>query len=292
MPVKYFICPTGKKVEIEQCLKGCPFNERCMSLPTLRAISKQRKWTGKPSTTQLINGTRLSYIEIMYDDLEVDPQDCMFMLLGTKVHLSLEELTGDMLAEEKVEEKEVTGIFDLYDHTEKTLWDYKTSGSYKIAKALGLYEEEVPVPGQVFRTGPRKGQPKTEKITRKGTPDCKDWELQLNRYRLMLQDMGFPIEHIKIEAIARDGSTYIAKSRGIKENCIIIPIAILDDKYVREYFKVKSELLLHYLDKKELPPPCNGEECWDGNRCKGYCKAWKHCDVGIRARQGGEAVNE
>jgi hypothetical protein len=288
--IKYFVCPDGQLCEIVDCLKHCRMQSRCLSLPTLRAIAQQRVWTGKASTTQLIKGTREAYIDIMFDDLEISPDECMFRFLGTKVHLSLEELTGDMLAEEKVEDKDLTGIFDLYDHKEMCLYDYKTSGSYKIAKALGMNEIEVPVPGEVFKSGPRKGQEKTEKKIVQGDPDCRDWELQLNKYRLMLEDAGFPVESIKIEAIVRDGGTYLSKQRGITKNSYIIPIRRLPDDEVRAYFEEKNKALMEALEKKKMPPVCSIEERWGDTKCKGYCVACKHCDYGMSLKDG-EVVN-
>ena len=40
-------------------------------------------------------------------------------------------------------------------------------------------------------------------------------ELQLNRYRIFFEEQGFPVSRIQIQAIPRDGGTYIAKNRGI-----------------------------------------------------------------------------
>ena len=43
-------------------------------------------------------------------------------------------------------------------------------------------------------------------------------ELQINMYRIMFEDAGFPISRMQIMAIVRDGGTYIAESRGIGNN--------------------------------------------------------------------------
>ena len=40
MPAKYFIFPNGKSVPIKSCLNSCHLNERCMFVPTLRAVAK------------------------------------------------------------------------------------------------------------------------------------------------------------------------------------------------------------------------------------------------------------
>jgi hypothetical protein len=113
-----------------------------------------------------------------------------------------------------------------------------------------------------------------------GEPDCRDWELQLNKYRLMLEAVGFPVEKIKIEAIVRDGGTYLAKQRGIIKNSYIIPIRRLPDDEVKAFFEEKNKALMDALDKKEMPPVCDMTERWGDTKCKGYCSACKHCDYG------------
>ena len=63
MPATKFICPKGKKIPITECLKGCPEKERCMFLPTLRAIAKTLNRNLKePSVTELIAGVRETYL--------------------------------------------------------------------------------------------------------------------------------------------------------------------------------------------------------------------------------------
>ena len=39
MTATAFICPQGDKVKITDCLKSCVKKQRCMFLPTLRAIA-------------------------------------------------------------------------------------------------------------------------------------------------------------------------------------------------------------------------------------------------------------
>ena len=77
MPYTQYKCKDGELVKIEDCLSKCRLcgeydsngepwvpAGRCLSLQTLRAISEQRKWTGKPSTTQLLKGTREVFLEL------------------------------------------------------------------------------------------------------------------------------------------------------------------------------------------------------------------------------------
>ena len=234
MGYKYFICPDNQKCEISGCLQSCRMEKRCLSLPTLRAISQQREWTGIPSTTQLLKGTREAWLEIVNDDLIINPQDRMFSLLGTKVHGTLERHADNMLSEERISDEVSSGQMDCYDANSMTLYDYKTAGSYKVMQALGIVMVDVPT-GEVYKTGEKKGQPKTRKEPQNGQPDMREWELQLNDYRIKLESQGFAVKDMYIEAIVRDGGTIAARSRGIIQNAYLIPVRRMPDEEVKTY---------------------------------------------------------
>lgn len=284
--IKYFKCPDGEIYEIKDCLSSCRMGKRCLSIPTLRLIAEQRSWTGKPSTTQLLKGTREAYLELVWDDLVEDPKDQLFRILGTKGHGLLEQYTIDELAEIRLEDENTTGAFDLYDPESQTLYDYKTWGSFKVARALGIQMVDVET-GEFYKTGAKKGQKKTKKEPRLGAPDMKDTELQINNYRLLLEAKGHPVKKMYVEAIVRDGGTYIATSRGIKENGYLIPVKRLNDNEVKEFFATKNNALLQALETKTIPPICSVEERWEDRKCKDYCTVACHCDHGILVR--GEA---
>ena len=283
MGYKYFICPDNQKCEISGCLQSCRMEKRCLSLPTLRAISQQREWTGIPSTTQLLKGTREAWLEIVNDDLIINPQDRMFSLLGTKVHGTLERHTDNMLSEERISDEVSSGQMDCYDANSMTLYDYKTAGSYKVMQALGIVMVDVPT-GEVYKTGEKKGQPKTRKEPQNGQPDMREWELQLNDYRIKLESQGFAVKDMYIEAIVRDGGTIAARSRGIIQNAYLIPVRRMPDEEVKAYFKIKADALQSALATEIMPPPCTDEECWERRKCKAYCTAWEHCDIGLMER--------
>lgn len=276
----FFKCPDGESIKIEECIKECRICNRCLSLPTLRMIAEQREWTGKPSTTQLLKGTREAYLEIVHDDLVMDPQDQAFRILGTKAHDMLEKYTPGEIAEERLEDENSTGAFDVYDPVNKYLYDYKTWGSYKVMKALGIEIVDVPT-GEVYKSGAKKGQEKTRKEPQHtGVIDMEDTELQLNDYRIKLESAGFPVEKMYVEAVVRDGGTMMATSRGLDKNIYLIPVKRLDDEYVKEYFTKKSKALLDALETKIVPAPCTDKECWDGRKCKDYCSVSKYCERG------------
>jgi len=157
MPLKYALCPDGEQVEVEACLKRCRRPEgRCLTLPTLHAVLREREkvvWgcpnCGReitsqdeeflrveerpmicpdcrkemdlvylPSTTELLNGTRLSFLKLT-KPYTVDPMERAFALLGTRHHQRLEAVARklNVLSEEKLK-GEISGILDLLEPDE------------------------------------------------------------------------------------------------------------------------------------------------------------------------------
>lgn len=261
MPAKFYQCPGNKPIEITQCLTKCQrFEGRCLSLPTLTDIGTQREWHGKPSTTQLLNPTRLAYLRITCD-YTIDPQGMAFALLGTRHHRRLDVVAKrlEMLSEEQIGDKEVSGVLDLLEPDENRqgfykLIDYKTWGSYAVAKQLGLYDN--------------------------GDAEQRQTALQLNRYRLFVEDLGFNISQLLVQCTVRDGGTKSSKINGIDAKLLFVPIKMLDNQYVREYFSQKRTALLTALDKQELPELCPFEERWSNRRCKGFCEVAEFCPEG------------
>lgn len=283
IPATRFICPDGYATPIKYCLEhGCRMAKklpagRCLSPRTLRFIAEQREWTGIPSTTQLLKGTREAMLEIL-TDYDISPQDALFRIFGTKSHNLLDKYTdGNELAEERLYDEISSGQFDFYDPIMQQLIDCKFWGSYKIMKALGLYQVEVPT-GEVYKTGKKKGQPKTRKEWREGgRKDRLDVAVQLNDYRMKLESIGFPVRQMVIEAVARDGNTYIAKNRGIEQNGFLIPVNRISDPWVRRYMKAKRDALMKALETHIVPPKCKPREMWNGRKCERYCNVRVIC---------------
>jgi hypothetical protein len=285
-------CPDGKKIKLDDCLKQCRMGQRCLTLPTLYSVSYQRKWVGKPSTTQSINGTRYEMLKIL-EPYFIDPRDRAFALLGTRHHWRLEGIAKKLavLPEETLEDEDTRGTLDLLepdnncDYEAYILSDYKTAGSYKVAKALGLQVRKVPSTTEVYRTSGKWGKAGDLKIVKEfysdpDKVDMWDWEMQLNDYRIKVEPCGFLISLMQIQATVRDGGTLTAKQRGITENIYLIPVKRLEDEMVREYFARKSQALIEAI-KTGYAPVCNEQERWDDKRCLNYCEVWKYCDYGL-----------
>jgi hypothetical protein len=297
MPWTQFECPDGEKILIEKCLAACRMGGRCVSKPTLMMMSRRREWKGKISATQSLNGTRMEYLKITQPFSE-RPTDRAFALLGTFHHIKMQGVVvPEALTEEWMEDEAGTGMFDCYDAEEKALWDYKTCGCFKINRALGKVKQEEVIPAGdteagVYKSGPRKGQPRTRAVWSMGEPDIFEWQMQLSRYAWLIRDAGFEVEQAFVQATARDFNMQNAKQYGLDRQIYIIPVEILPREVVLPYYIEKQNALIRAIAGMQMPPPCSPRETWEGRRCSGFCPVWSYCDIGIAAHQTAETAKE
>ena len=289
MPHTRFKCQDGGEIQIEDCLKECrlkgkinpvtrepyvPFG-RCLSVPTLRAISSQREWTGKPSTTQLLKGTREVYL-MLTKEYAIDPKSMMFALHGTNTHTVLEGGTVDGdLAEQRLDDGISTGAFDYWSpENGGTLFDYKTYSSFVAARDMGLGTKKELI-GHY-----KNGKPRYKTMITTGNAKLDfDLAVQMNDYRMKIKKcLGKDTEQMVCEIIVRDGNTFMATNRGITENAYLVPVGKISDIWVERYMKKKADSLHKALETGVLPPPCKPRECWGGNKCEKFCAVNKFCD--------------
>lgn len=294
MPAKWFRCPDGERIDIEQCLtaRGCRMSQRCATRPFLRLIGYDRKWQGvSPSSAG--NGPRMLYLKATVQ-YEVEPGSRVWAAIGTGTHgkLAVESYTQDVLSEEPLSDGKIQGIADVLEEDEDKLGqfilsDYKTWGSYKVAKSLGIVSETVeetvlneegkPV---ILKSGPNKGQPKTRQRKEihidPSRIDLRDTELQLNRYRILFEASGFPVSRLQVQAIPRDGGTYVAEGRGVTKNLYLIPIKRLPNKEVLDFYRVLAGEVTEAF-KVGYARKCSMWETWEGRRCEGYCEVVEEC---------------
>lgn len=282
MPATKFICSDGAEIPVLKCLNKCRQKERCMFLPTLRAIAKTvDRGIQEPTVTELIAGVRETYLK-KTTNYAIDPQKTLYALQGQAVHTLNENCTeGEILSEVRLKDAITSGKFDMYgkilDEEEGVLGDLKVTSSYKLMKALGIYKVDVPT-GEIFKTGARKGEPKTRKELRyDGVHHVMDWAIQLNYYRMLLEQAGFTVKRMVIEALCRDNSLRIASERGIDQAVYLIPINRISDRWLTRYFAAKAQRLQEAMETKKLPPVCSARERWHNRKCLDYCDARQHC---------------
>lgn len=297
MPLEGFYCPDEEKVKLEDCFEQCRLGERCLTLPTLVTLSREREWSGVASTTQLLNGTMMEYLKLT-QPYYVNPQTRAFMLAGSKHHKALEEIAKELNLPAEIPLSIDRDIFDLleFEGKELVLTDYKLWGSFRVAKALGIEQiGKQPDPsGVVYKSSGKwgkAGSPKMVPVFKENPDKAERWEaeLQLNRYRVMLEELGLTIHKMRIQATVRDGGIAIAYGRGVFKNIYKIPVKFLDDMDVLGYFTVKDANLKLAL-ASGWTIPCSKEECWEDMRCKRYCDVWNYCPKGklIHSIEGGE----
>ena len=283
-----FWCPDGEQVQLEDCLEGCRLGERCLTLPTLVSISREREWSGIASTTQLLNGTMLEYLKLT-KPYYVDPDSRAFMLQGTKHHKGLEQVAKELGLAAEIPMSIDRDIFDLIEFEDKklVLTDYKLWGSFKLVKVLGIEEVgKQPDPGgAVYKASGKwgkEGSPKMIPVFKQVPEKADNWEveLQLNRYRIMLEALGLTVHRMELQVTVRDGGLYIAHNRGVYKNIYRIPIRKLDDQDVKYYFMEKAKFLSAALEEDRWDIPCNSKENWGGIRCERYCDISDHCSRG------------
>ena len=296
------ICPDGEKVTVAECLKHCRMGDPCLSPETIKMVGMQRPWTGKPSVTQLLNGTMLEFLRIT-KDYWVYPESRAFAVLGTMHHAALEGLADpEEAAEVQFETGLMTGRTDRIQQVTGgkkatyLLWDYKTWGSFRAAKFLGMsvagyiddpsgatYKRATFVDGRKFQPG----DPKQVKLWQPNplTADMGDLPLQVNAYRLMAEKAGFKIVGLKVQITVRDGDTVSARTNGIDWRMRSFPVPMMPDAQVNEYFGRKNADLQKALKDKKWDTPCNDEETWQGRRCN-----LKFCDLCLECPKGRELL--
>lgn len=285
MPKKYFRCPDGYSIAKEDCISKCRMDTPCMSLPSRVVIAQDRPFKAVVSPSQAGKGLRQIYLEGTVNYC-IDPRTKMFMLYGTKHHAVKEEAGGMLNAflEEPLEDELGGGTSDYMD---TTLLDYKLCGAYAVHKRAKW--EERPTGEKYQKAGKRKGLDGVEVSYVKGDPKMykhmvgwdigpdDEWALQLNRYRMMWENKGFRVNNILIEATLRDGGVRASQSYGLDLQVYMIPIPILDDHYVMDYYRQRQEALQDYVGREEVPPRCSYDERWGGRKCDGYCDVVEAC---------------
>ena len=291
MGATQFICPSKERIGIGECLNSCPNAIRCMGKPTLEAVAnsvQDRKLGNKYSVTELIAGTREVYLK-KTTDYAVDPQDQIFAMHGTAVHSICEKHSSSfILTEVRLSNDLYTGQIDAYGdllgNGKKVLMDYKVTSSFKAAMALGYYKVDEPT-GEYYKTGVKKGLEKTRKVLKTdGVKHTLEWAIQVNAYRMLLEEHNFPVEEMYIQMYVRDYSLRIAAERNVEKPIYLLKVNRISDIWLKRYFELKRKRLEEAMLSGELPNFCSKRESWNGRKCENYCNVFEACREAYEAR--------
>lgn len=248
---------------------------------------EERAWTGLPSVTMLAHGERETWLKIT-EPYTLDLDTTAWMIFGTAGHYILDD--GSENNEVKLSNEFVYGTTDCISGNR--LWDFKFTGSYKAAKALGITkvaEEIKDENGNVilYKTGEKAGQVKTRQVVSQGTQsDIDEWIMQLNCYKYLYEQTDDPITELAIFMIVRDAGTMEAKNRGIMRPFYKVSIPILETEVVRNYIESRSKAIQKYFISNTLPPLCDKIYTWDGRKCcSEYCAVYNNCRMHMENTQ-------
>lgn len=195
----------------------------------VRAIKNDKydPGTGDISVTKLISPPQIAHLLRQHEPIE-DASDRIWSLIGQAVHGILErayENDDSVIVERRFytscEGWNVSGQIDVYDPATQTIYDYK--------------------------------------ITSVWARDGKDeWDQQLNMLRVLLEDSGLPVKHLKIIAIFRDWQKAKVGDFEYPESQVK-PIDVDLWPYDTARGFMSGRVQLH---QAETPRPCTDEERW------------------------------
>jgi hypothetical protein len=197
--------------------------------------NKYSRGNSSISVTQLISPPRIVSLEsIHWDELEQDVSDNLFSILGSAVHLILEQSNTqhNVIAEKR--------YF-------ATLNGWRISGAIdrQIVEPDGVIIEDWKVTSARALQGSR----------------VVDWENQLNSYAWLLRSAGSVVKQLKINAIIRDFSLRQAGINGYP----LAPLQQIDVPLwpVEQQRAYLAARLLHHAEAVMVDPPvCSKEERW------------------------------
>lgn len=284
MPATRFKCPNGTTIPIKDCLSECPYQQRCIARPAITALAKgvANRGLNQFSVTELLRSTRETYLMKLYN-YAVDPFQLVLAAQGTALHNFNEEAVKEkqwLLTEERFHNKIASGQIDTYGYIfnnhELVICDYKLTTSYKVAKAMGIGYDTLKT-DEVYKTGPKKGTFKTKKVLSTDKVKSRmDWALQQNFYRMLLEEQGYKVDGMYIQAYSRDFSSTTPKY-GINKPMNIIKLNKISDHWLKIWFQEKLKRIQNALETRQLPPLCNSKETWNGLKCEQFCDVSHIC---------------
>ena len=183
---------------------------------------------GEMHVTELVNAPLIRKLRMKHwDEIEEDVSEMLWALLGTSVHYILGEGTPENAFSEEELTAHIGGITiigksDLYHN--KGIEDWKVTSVYSFL--LGMKPE---------------------------------WEAQLNLYRWLWKENGFPVETLKINAILRD---WLKSKMLADSNYPRIPFQSLEVNVWDYHSTIKYILNRIVLHAQKIPQECTSEEKW------------------------------
>ena len=104
-----------------------------------------------------------------------------------------------------------------------------------------------------------------------------EWAVQINAYRLLLEEHNFKVDDMYIQLYVRDYSVRMSSERNITKPMYLLHINKISDHWLRTYFSAKKARLDAALKQGEIPGFCSARENWHGRKCAEYCDVYEEC---------------
>ena len=212
------------------------------------------------SITELINPPQIAYLKRKYDDkLTMDIADRMYALYGRLIHQVLEdsgESVADMITEQRlftdIFHRRISGSFDSFTYSNKTLNDYKFVSVYKMNN---------------------------------GVP--KEYTQQLNCYAYLLSEAGTDVENLTVTTMYRDWSASRAGNKNYPDSIAQVhPVELWTRAQQKDYLEHRVYAHKSYNEELWSLNSCSPEERWERGatrqtrkqvRCESYCEVASVC---------------
>jgi len=281
MPITKYKCPSGRIIDCQECIDGCPDSFRCVPPGLVGSVYKnQRKWKGKLSVTQVLNPTTQNWLSIT-KDLTVSPQQFVYMMIGTINHAKFEDGSDGMKGIESevfIETDYLYGTTDLLENKNSKyfLRDIKNK---KCSQAYFLLDYDT--------VGDRKVAFPSWKQQGIKIKKSEDVAFQLNTYRMMLEETrGITIDSMYMDCVFIDWSPLSSPTKyGLKHQTYSVPIPYIENNELNSIInKAKNDLDEAISNDVKDLRPCYEYDNWkefgkdgSGNRCKYYCQCTSAC---------------
>ncbi len=111
--------------------------------------------------------------------------------------------------------------------------------------------------------------------------DTFNYAMQLNKYRMMYKELGFICDELWIEFIITE-PRYKLKEWKFDGELVMIPIPIISDSEVDNYFFRKATDLKLAMGNRSWNHACDPRERWandkgEDKKCMEYCDVAEHC---------------
>ena len=259
-----YLCPLDSKPKLFETCFNCK-HDVC-DIPVLRSMGKPFPvYEDEYHVTELVGPPLIMKFK-RENPYYMEPDNALFMMIGTAVHEKIDRENGSLTDFTKLHEYKIrygldpytiVGTMDYVDFTSGLIQDYKCLGAWK-----------------------------TDDLRKKalnGTLNEDEYGLQLNGYRAW----GFPeATQLRLHCIIRDYNGRTAGTYKLESQQMRINVPIVDNGYMDDLARTNIEESL-----KDVPRMCTPEQRWVNRKTGKFVRCASFCPVRTCPNYGGPQYN-